>query len=101
MTNYLFIPKEIFLKDNKNFLHILDVECNEKNYKCFLNKKKERTNDNIDNDDTNYITNDNGIEKKETPEKKELKNTLYIGCEDGSIKVIEISKDSFIKKFFG
>ena len=85
--------KEIF-KDNNNFLLNLDVECNEKNYKYFLNKKKERTNDNIDNDDTNYITNDNEIEKKG------LNNTLYIGCEDGSIKIIEIDKESFIKKLF-
>ena len=99
MINDSFIPKEIF-KDDNDCLKIFDAECNEKNNKCILNKKVKRTNDNIDNDDTNYITNDNEIEKMEITKKKELNNTLYIGCEDGSIKLIEINKDSFIKKFF-
>ena len=88
--------------ENNNYIYIfdVDVEFNDKNNKCFLNKKTERTNDNIDKNDTNYITEDNEIEKKETLEKKELNNTLYIGCEDGTIKMIEISKESFVKKFF-
>ena len=78
-----------------------DVFCNDKKHNSFLNKKREKDNDcDYTNEEITNITTitetDNSI--KNIDEKND--NILYIGCEDGTIKVIELSNEIFVRKFF-
>ena len=83
----------------------------DKNNKCYLNKKRKISKDNdcnFINGDTNYTNininlnlNKNIVNNTEPNNNKEYDDkVLYIPCEDGTIKVIELSNESFVKKFF-
>ena len=107
MTNINLIKDETFL--NGDFFKNLSFSTNDKNNKCYLNKKRAMSKDNDnDNDfinkDTTYITTinlNNNIVNNIGNNNKEYDNrTLYVGCEDNSIKVIKLSNESLVKKFF-
>ena len=78
-----------------------DVLCNDKKHNSFLNKKREKENvcDYTNEETTNITTiteTKNSI--KNIDEKND--NILYIGCEDGTIKIIELINESFVRKLF-
>ena len=107
MTNINLIKDETFL--NGDFFKNLSFSTNDKNNKCYLNKKRAMSKDNDnDNDfinkDTTYITtinlNNNIVNNIENNNKEYDNRTLYVGCEDNSIKVIKLSNESLVKKFF-
>lgn len=63
----------------------------------YLNEYEEINSNNLFNNNEDdkineYIINNN----------KEInfKNYLYVGCDDGTVKIIEINNDSFIKRLF-
>ncbi len=67
-----------------------------KNNEKKIFKKKDEENFNILNS-LNINDNKEIICEKEYPNEE---NYLYIGCEDGNIKIIKIKNDSFITRFF-
>ena len=88
-----------------------EISSNNKNNNCYLNKKRKISKDNDSNsinEDTNYTNininlnlNKNIVNNTEPNNNKEYDDkVLYIPCEDGTIKVIELSNESFVKKFF-
>ena len=105
MTNINLIKDETFL--NVDFFKNLSFSSNDKNNKCYLNKKramsKDNDNDFINEDTTNVRTinlNNNIVNNIENNNKEYDNRTLYVGCEDNSIKVIKLSNESLVKKFF-
>ena len=89
-----------------------NIFCNKKS-KClelikedknFLNKKRERTNDcTIEDKSTIEIDFVPKIEFK-FPEINGLKNLkddyIYVGCEDGNIKLVKLKNESIVSMFF-
>ena len=72
--------------------------------KNFLNKKRERTNDcTIEDKSTIEIDFVPKIEFK-FPEINGLKNLkddyIYVGCEDGNIKLVKLKNESIVSMFF-
>ena len=66
----------------------------------YLNEFEEiNSNDSFNNNEDDKI---NEINKYNINNNKEINfnNYLYVGCDDGSVKIIEINNDSFVRRFF-
>ena len=93
-----FYTCNIFCNKKSKFLELIKEDKN------VLNKKRERTNDCTIEDkssiETDYVPK---IEFK-FPEINGLKNLkddyIYVGCEDGNIKLVKINNESIFSMFF-
>ena len=103
--NYISIINKKEENNSNNSAQILNKKRKRINSDTFLNEEKINSNTlyseiNKENLDKINYTNINSNKDFNTGIKKNEEKYLYIGCDDGNVKIIKIKDDSFIDHFF-